>query len=393
MRERGGSNLKLYLEVLGNMADSTTAKNEFVRLCAMQPATDMTLANIRKIVLYQTQGLCPVHKLIDVNDGSMRNAKSVCAATAEDVKSRRQFWRSWRTSMDQHVHKLMMREQTALSKQRMLTALQMSRLEALIAAHHSHQNLAAFRLAILESASPAFSVRAIHFFRWDGNCRSSPEEIQRAMMRYASTKQGMSLAWKVALGVTLAASVLAGVRMRSRSRDHPLPSSTTEDRASTNESAGAGHSSPEEDRNVRLMVATFREHVTGLHVVGRSHWFQEAAHNWNYDVPAAQMRSRMVELLKTLDESLQSWTEFLSMIEDLPHTEMKPFMDAVRRFRPVNLQGSELKEAMSTYFALSETNHATTVRETTASLATKLRDALRHDEKKLRTLHDWLRTH
>lgn len=372
---------------------TTTAKNEFVRLCAMQPATDMTLANIRKIVLYQSQGLCPVHKLVDVNDGSMRNAKSVCAATAEDVKSRRHFWRSWRTSMDQHVHKLMMREQTALSKQRMLTALQMSRLEALIAKHHGHQNLAAFRLAILESASPAFSVRAIHFFRWDGNCRSSPEEIQKAMMRYASTKQGMSLAWKVALGVTLAASVLAGVR----STRHPLPSPTAEDRASTNESVGAGHSSPEEDmvrvRVVRLMLATFREHVIQLHVVGRSHIIRHPTHNWNYDAPAAQMRSRMVELLETLDESLESWTEFLSMIEEVPHTDMKPLVDNVRCFRPVNVQGLEVREAMRAYFALSETNHATTVRETTASLATKLRDALRHDEKKLRTLHDWLQRH
>ena len=101
--------------------------------------------------------------------------------------------------MDQHVEKLVAQEHATFPSKRMLNTLQMSKLESFITTHGS---IAIFRLAILKSTSPSFDVRAIHFFRWDGTCRSSPQEIKKAMARYASTKKGMATAWKVVHGVS-----------------------------------------------------------------------------------------------------------------------------------------------------------------------------------------------
>jgi hypothetical protein len=352
---------------VNTMTFQKEAHYEFARLCAMEPTTDLTLANIRKIVLYQTQGLCPVYKLIDVNNGSVRNTKSVCAATADDVKGRWQFWRSWRTSMDQHVAKLMMQDQTAHSKKRMLTPLQMYRLEVLIAAHHSHKNLAAFRLAILESASPAFSVRAIHFFRWDGTCRASPEEIQTAMVRYASTKQGMSLAWKVALGVTVAASALAATTARvMHEREVPVSPPLTE------------------DEFIRLRVVRYNEIADKLRLVGRMHSHRRFPHYAN----AEEMRHEMIRQVERLDAMADQWILFHSLLLTKPPQEMNTAIRFMTDFKPVDQEGRELKDAMGRYRALSESSDARTVRDATTSLATKLRDALRHDEDLIRHLKE-----
>lgn len=337
------------------MTSHKAAHYEFARLCASSPASEVTLANIRAIVLYQTQGLCPVHKLMDADNGTVLGVKAVCSATASDVKSRRSFWRNWRASMDQHVEKLMAQEHTTLPGKGMLSPLQMSTLDALI----TSKSLAMFRLAILESTSPPFDVRAIHFFRWDGTCRSSPEEIKKAMARYASTKKGMATAWKVVFGVAVAASVLAV----------GIPSST--------------RVAESEQDCVRRMVATFKNTTDELYLVGRSYNYLNSS-LWTHNVEAKRTRHKMASLLHSLWTSRDSWFVTLTCLE----MDSFDLRKAIVIFEPVGQEGEELKAAMREYYNLSNSNTVSgeEVKAAKQSLLKKIRNAIKHDEGLLKKL-------
>ena len=211
---------------------SNPTYREFERLCAQQPTTELTLAHVRKIVLYQTRGLCAVDKLINTDDGSMRNIRAVCAATAPDIPTSIRFWKRWQKDMDANVAKLMAQE-TREMKRSVLLSKEAATLSTMTSAYRSekHGALSSFRVAVVES----FKTRAIHFFRWDGTCRSSAEEICRALHRYPSTKRGMALKWKVVLGLGVAATVLtvagsyAAHRIRAATSKDAQPSSPLPD--------------------------------------------------------------------------------------------------------------------------------------------------------------------
>ena len=354
------------------MTSHKAAHDEFARLCASQSASEVTLANIRAIVLYQTQGLCSVHKLMDADTGTVLGVKAVCSATASDVRSRRFFSKNWRASMDQHVEKLMAQEHTTLPGKCMLNPLQMLTLKSF-----SHKSLATFRLAILESTSPPFDVRAIHFFRWDGTCRSSPEEIKKAMARYSSTKKGMATAWKVVLGVAVAASVLAaGAAVASRN-----PSvSATQDPESQEES---------QEEYVGRMVATFKNTTDKLHLLGRSKYALSSA-IWTHGVNATRTRHKMASLLDSLYASRDSWVAIFTCLEFVSLDQAKSFLrTAILIFEPVGQEGEELKAAMRKYCNLSNTVSGEEVKAAQQSLLNKYQDAIEHDEGLLEQLEIW----
>jgi hypothetical protein len=157
-----------------------------------------------------------------------------------------------------------------------------------------------------------------------------------------------------------------------------------------------------EDEYVRLMVATFRNTIAELHVAGRRE-IREPKHHWTYDVPATKLRSRLEKLLVWLCTSLDDWAKFHNCVVqdwakydkrvDFHHRYMNLLSHLVREFWPVDREGHNLKDAMIAYLGLTETSSAATVHAVESSLAIKLKDALNHDEKKLRYLHDWLPTH
>ena len=354
------------------MTSHKAAHYEFARLCASQPASEITLANIRAIVLYQTQGLCAVHKLMDADTGTVLGVKAVCSATASDVRSRRFFSKNWRASMDQHVEKLMAQEHTTLPSKCMLTPLQILTLKSF-----GHKSLAIFRLAILESTSPPFDVRAIHFFRWDGTCRSSPEEIKKAMARYSSTKKGMATAWKVVLGVAVAAAVLAaGAAVRR-------------DVASRIPSVSATQGPESQDEYVRRMVATFKNTTDKLYLFGRSYRLLDTS-MWTHHVRATRMHSKMGGLLNSLWGSRDFWCVLETCFElDSLQQAQRRLRPAITIFQPVVQQGQELKAAMSRYSNLSEADSEEDLHDARQSLLDKLRDAIVHDEGLLEQLDSW----
>jgi hypothetical protein len=181
------------------MRKITFAHDTFKKYCSLRQNAQGNFNAIRKLWLYQTQGLGPINKLVDANTGCVLSKDAVCQnndlfiVTTSPYMNKDMVWFAWLDKMDQHIHNLM-REESRLMRQG-----QQLRFQHFIASHRA-QNVAALRLEIMTSRSPAFNVRAIHFFRWDGSCRCSPKEIFMAMNLYRPTMTDMAAFWEVALG-------------------------------------------------------------------------------------------------------------------------------------------------------------------------------------------------
>lgn len=167
----------------------------FDQHCARNHTDGVYLSHLRKMMLYQTMGLGPINNFIDINTGAVLNISGVCK---NGVISDKEFW-NIRTHSGQYAKKLM-KEEMDIKLGIGLKDIQMSTLERFIEAYQRHKSMDTFRVDILRSTFPPFNVRAIHFFRWNGQCRSSPQEIYTAMKRYPPNMKDMSLFWKLALG-------------------------------------------------------------------------------------------------------------------------------------------------------------------------------------------------
>lgn len=176
--------------------------DEYARLCTGR----LTEPTIRKIVLMKAKGACPANKFVQA-DGTPWSTKELCENTGAYVKKTTWFKEK---DLDTHVGKLVEHEGSVqparLSKDR----------EELLDTLSKGVSLATFRRNLM--GSKQFKVSALHFFHWDGTCRSE-SEIKRALRAYPP-----SAIFKImgaVLGVVAAAGV--GVALYKRTRLRPIP--------------------------------------------------------------------------------------------------------------------------------------------------------------------------
>lgn len=164
----------------------------FEDLCDAQ--NSLTVDQARKIVLSVTEGLCPATFLVN-SAGRPLDMLSICAkthalvaqnsptSTTYDLETNaRNLTASETKAMDEVCRKETTKE--GLMLQRMM---------------ETHRTLPRYRKEIVKTLKD--EVKAIHFFRWDGSCRSSVDEIRWALCYYPSTKKRMDTTKKVLLSL------------------------------------------------------------------------------------------------------------------------------------------------------------------------------------------------
>lgn len=140
----------------------------FVSLC--DGRDEMTVGQVRKIVLLATDGQCPANLLLDA-EGRPLTMRAVCANTHTFVA---QHTPSWSTSS---VNEMMASEAKAMKT----CSMDVAKHDLLASSIPIQRTLSLFRRLLLAKVGSA-NVKAIHFFRSDGSCRSTRDEIIRAML-------------------------------------------------------------------------------------------------------------------------------------------------------------------------------------------------------------------
>lgn len=167
-----------------------------------------SLANVqdvRKSVMYATDGLCDVHLLIDRHTGELLNAAQVCEKTRSLSKVPK-----WGQDEDEFAMQMTLGEKN--SKREMpclLSSLQVQMLES-----RATLSCQEFRTWLI--SSPSFNVKAVHMFHWDGTPRPNVAAIKWAMCHYPSQKGRMQKILKM----IVAAAFVAGAAFLL-SRDSP----------------------------------------------------------------------------------------------------------------------------------------------------------------------------
>ena len=178
--------------------------DEYARLCTGR----LTEPTIRKIVMMKTKGWCPASKFVQA-DGTPWSTKELCENTGAYVKKTTWFKEK---DLDTHVGKLVAHEGSVqparLSKD----------MEELLDTLSKGVSLATFRRELMSSAQ--FKVSALHFFHWDGTCRSETE-IKRALRAYPRSAGGIFKIMGAVLGAVAVAGVGAALYKRSRLRSIP----------------------------------------------------------------------------------------------------------------------------------------------------------------------------
>ena len=133
---------------------------------------EMTVGQVRKIVLLATDGQCPANLLLDA-EGRPLTMRAVCANThtfvAQHTPSR----------SISSVNEMMAREAKAMKT----CSMDIAKHDLLASSIPIQRTLSLFRKLVLAKVGSA-NVKAIHFFRSDGSCRSTRDEIIRAMCHY-----------------------------------------------------------------------------------------------------------------------------------------------------------------------------------------------------------------
>lgn len=173
------------------MPRSKTFLEKFQALCDGQD--NMTMDQARKIVLSVTEGLCPASLLVS-SKGNPFDMNSMCKKTHALVA---QNVPTWKYDLEENSTNLTVSESKAIkevcTKETTKEGLMLQRIM------ETHRTLPRFRKEILKTLGG--EVKAIHFFHWDGSCRSSVDEIRWALCYYPSTKRRMDYTKKVLLSL------------------------------------------------------------------------------------------------------------------------------------------------------------------------------------------------
>lgn len=150
----------------------------------------------RQIVLAKSMGMCDPSLLID-GDGGVLGLREMCKTTMSIVENRNWLYE---VPIEQFIFKMMGKEQRLPV---ILPSRQVQILEKVI---ESNDDISSLRRALLGNAR--IKTTAIHFFKWDGSCRTA-SEIREAILTYPAQKRsmlkliGMVIAGALAIGGAL----------------------------------------------------------------------------------------------------------------------------------------------------------------------------------------------
>lgn len=148
--------------------------NTFKNLC--NGRDELAITQVRQIALLATDGLCPGNIFLNDQGGPL-NMRMTCENTYRFVAKYKPAW--WHYGRSQA---LMFFEAMAMAVKR--CSLDPEK-HNLLTSIPKQKTLSFFRKMVLTTLG-SDNVKAIHFFRWDGSCRSSVNEITWAICHYPS---------------------------------------------------------------------------------------------------------------------------------------------------------------------------------------------------------------
>lgn len=178
--------------------------DKFKSLCASDSST-MQIQDLRRIILFRSNGLCPARLIVSKSDGSYLSAKEMCNEDTYAIVKRKSMFQ-FPQDMEMFVEKARQTEIKLLSSAKCaLGSGPLSLLHDLMEIHKD--DCKAFRKGLLESKD--LNIVAIHVCRWDGSPRRSMSEIRDAICLFPSSPQQMNAFLKFFLKslVVLAAGV------------------------------------------------------------------------------------------------------------------------------------------------------------------------------------------
>ncbi len=159
---------------------------------------------VRQIVLAKTNGLGDPSLLLNVYDGTVLTLPQLCKSTAAIVEKRSWTWKK-EVSIEEFAERMTDQEE-ALPAARNVSEAKVLRIFA-----QDHPDVASLRRALLQN--PYYQTKAMHFFHWNGRCRSA-KEIQQAILKYPNSRRSMLKLIGLVLGA-LAVGAVALYTIRS----------------------------------------------------------------------------------------------------------------------------------------------------------------------------------
>ena len=157
---------------------------KFQSLCSERTDDDlMRIDELRRIVLYRSNGSCPANMVLSTDDGSFLPVKQVCNDKTYAIVKKRALFQI--KDMDVFGDKARKTEVDMMATKNSkyfvsyLKNRQRAMLDELAVRHQS--NCKSFRQSLLASG---IDLVAIHVCRWDGTPRQSVAEIQSAICLY-----------------------------------------------------------------------------------------------------------------------------------------------------------------------------------------------------------------
>ena len=198
--------------------------DKFKSLCsaAGTDGDSMRIDELRRIILYRSNGVCPANMILSNDDGSFLPVKQVCNDKTYAVVKRKPFFQN--KDMDVFADKARQTEVNMMATKNSKCAIGNRQQRVLDDLALRHQNdCKAFRKGLLASG---VDLVAIHVCRWDGTPRKSVAEIRSAICLYPSHPN--KLFWigfiKVMLAVTgyLAVTYYSYKKIESIAEDERL---------------------------------------------------------------------------------------------------------------------------------------------------------------------------
>lgn len=185
---------------------------------------ESNVQEIRKTVMYATDGLCDVALLIDPDSGELLSTVHVCEKTRTFSKRVK-----WGEDEDDFVVRMTLGEKKFKGELELPCLLSDTQVQML----EDKATLPCQQFRSWIVSSPYFNVKAVHIFNWDGTPRPTVTAIKWALCRYPSQKKKMHKVLKIILAAALVAGAVylaksARTRMSNRQqKSQEAPSSSS----------------------------------------------------------------------------------------------------------------------------------------------------------------------
>lgn len=186
--------------------------SEMERICSFAPDQDgLNINDVRKILLYLSNGLAPYKVFADPQTGQLLNVSQVCANGLKSVKKNTNTKFS---DIEEYVGTMMAAKPFVKAELPCILPKEL-RLEIEAMVQESQDDVARFRAKMLKQG---VDLRGIHLFNFDGSPRCSSSEIRWAVCHFPVSTGKMKKTMKI-LAIVAVFSALVVIAMRTQDRD------------------------------------------------------------------------------------------------------------------------------------------------------------------------------